>query len=80
MRLGELRVMSLATQRLLASCVAVTVEQRLNCFAQAVAVLDEPIATEAPVTDPSRSALIETSDRRMSEMGPTTVVPPSKAE
>jgi hypothetical protein len=29
-------------------------EQALNRFAQAIAVLDEPIATEAQVTEPSQ--------------------------
>jgi len=39
-----------------ASCAQLTVagEQALNRFAQAIAVLDEPIATEAQFTEPSR--------------------------
>jgi hypothetical protein len=70
MRLGELRVVSGVTEaapilqrnvygwfhRVRRGTYGLTVagEQALHRFAQAIAVLDEPIATEAQVTEPSQ--------------------------
>ena len=70
MRLGELRVVSGVTEaapilqrnvyrwfhRIRRGTYGLTVagEQALHRFAQAIAVLDEPIATEAQVTEPSQ--------------------------